>query len=210
MDLLEPDFSQIRPTFAQAREMCEQVSLELRPLLDFRLISVLTQLRETHANGGALFASFHVETSEAFDWFASRQRLVEFGILRKLFDRNEVRSALPELKIEALRPDDPALVVHALGEYGPVNSTLAAYGIGEDFEIASSGYEGEFQSTSSFFLMENWRRDSMPAAVTRELKGMGGLRKSARLRSVKHSWSAAFRGLYYSTHSPWTHGLAYQ
>jgi hypothetical protein len=53
------------PTFAQAQAMCQQVSLETRTLVDPRLDTVLNQIRETHVNGGALFASFNVGPSKA-------------------------------------------------------------------------------------------------------------------------------------------------
>src|SRR5437868_2314025 len=116
MELLNSDSNQDRPTSVQARAMCQQVPLEIRPLIDPRLDSVLNRLCETHQNGGALFASFNVGPSEVFDWFASRDRLLEFGILRQLLDRVEVSSALPALEIHPSRPEDPAFAVRTLGE----------------------------------------------------------------------------------------------
>ena len=128
MGLLTPDPNYTRPTSAQARAMCQQVPLETRPLVDSRVDSAINRIRESHANGGAYFASFHVGPSRAFDWFASRNRLLEFGILRQLLDRVEVSSALPTLKIQPSRPEDPAFVVHRLGDY-----ELGNYGFGDDF-----------------------------------------------------------------------------
>ncbi len=185
--------------------MCAQVSLEPRPLHDARLISVLTRLRDTHANGGALFASFHVGPSEGFDWFASREQLVGFGILRQLFDRNEVRSALPELRIAALRPDDPSLVVHALKEYGPVDDGLAAYGIGKDFEIANAGYEGEFQSTSSFLFDGELAQRLYAGGCYTRAEGDGRAEKEHSLAFCEALFGLRVSEVsYYSTHSPWT------
>lgn len=185
--------------------MCEQISLELRPLLDSRLISVLTRLRETHANGGALFASFHVGASEVFDWFASSEQLASFGILRQLFDRNEVRSALPKLRVEALRPDDPSLVVHALREHGPLPNGLAACGIGEDFEIAHTGYEGEFQSISSFLFDGELAQRLYAGGCYTRAEGDGKAEKEHSLAFCEALFGLRLSEVsYYSTHSPWT------
>ena len=68
--------------------------------------AVLARIRETHIHGGALFASLHVGSSRDFDWFASRNRLLEFGILRQLLGRAEVRSGLPALQIQTSPSDD--------------------------------------------------------------------------------------------------------
>ena len=185
--------------------MCQQVSLELRPLNDARLISVLTRLRETYANGGALFASFHVGPSEAFDWFASREQLVEFGILRQLFDRNEVKCALPELRIEALRPEDPSLVVHALKEYGPIPDGVAVYGIGEDSEVGNRGYEGEFEPTSSFFFDAELARKLHAGGCYIRPGGDGRAERERSLAFCEALFGLRFAEVaFYSTHSPWT------
>lgn len=205
MDILEPDASQIRPTFAQARAMCEQVSLELRPLNDTRLFSVLTRLRETYANGGAPFASFYVGPSEAFDWFASREQLVGFGILRQLFDRSEVKGAFPDLRIEALRPDDPSLVVHALKEYGPIPDGVAVYGIGEDFEVGNRDYEGEFQNTSSFLFDGELAQRLYAGGCYARAQGDGRAEKEYSLAFCEALFGLRLSEVsYYSTHSPWT------
>ncbi len=139
-----------RPTAAQAQAMCRRISLERQPALDARLDAVLDRIRTTDANGGALFATFNVGPDEVFDWFASGDGLSMFGILRQLFDRSEVNSALSELDIQPLKPDDPALVIHKLGDYGHLPPSVAAHGITEDVELGNSGYEGEFQVVDTF------------------------------------------------------------
>ena len=185
--------------------MCEQVSLELRPLNDARLTSVLTRLRETYANGGALFASFYVGPSETFDWFAAREQLAVFGILRQLFDRSEVKRVFPELKIEALRSDDPSLVVHALKEYGPVPDELAIYGIGEDFEVGNREYEGEFQNTSSFLFDGELARRLHAGGCYTRAQGDGRAEKEHSLAFCEALFGLRFSEVsYYSTHIPWT------
>ena len=162
MELLNPDWNQERPSSAQARAMCQQVPLEIRPLIDPRLDSVLNRLRETHANGGALFASFNVRPSKAFDWFASRNRLLEFGVLRQLLERVEITSALPALQIQPSRPDEPAFAVHTLKEVVsseqlaeilkfeiPCNE-LRRLGVDQEYEIGDAEFDGNFRVTSSF------------------------------------------------------------
>lgn len=52
--------------------------------------------------------------SEDFDWFASRDRLLEFGILRQLLDRDEISNALPELQIQKAKPENPEFSVRRL------------------------------------------------------------------------------------------------
>jgi hypothetical protein len=75
--LLEPDWLQARPTFTEVREMCriiylEQVELPAAPYSEF-----LRTLRESHSNGGAHLVAFRVLPNSVFDWYASRNRLVE-------------------------------------------------------------------------------------------------------------------------------------
>lgn len=79
--------------------MCKQVDLTIDEVRTESLTKVLESLRESHSNGGALFASFRVGESQIFDWFASRNRLAEFEILTSLLRREKVRDQLPELQI---------------------------------------------------------------------------------------------------------------
>jgi len=53
------------------------------------------------SEGGAYLVSFQVSPDDAFDWFASRNRLLEDSILRSILSRREVRESLPELEIPA-------------------------------------------------------------------------------------------------------------
>ena len=194
-----------RPTFAQAQAMCRRISLELRSALDPRVDAVLDRIRATYVNGGALFVSFHVGQDEVFDWFASRDGLSMFGILRQLFDRLEVNSALPELGIQPLKTGDPALVIHRLGDYGPLPQDIAAYGITEDFEVVNSGYEGEFQVGSSFLFDGELAQVLHAGGCYTRAEGDGTTEKKHAL-----AFCEALFGLrcsevsYYSTHSPWT------
>jgi len=198
---------QERPTFAQVRAACQQVSLEFISLPDPRLDAVLNRLREARLNGGALFASFRVGANEAFDWFALRGRLLEFGVLRQLFDRAEVNAALPELHVEPSRPDDPAFVVYRLGDHGPVDPGLAVYGVGEDFEVGQSEFDGDFRATSSFLLdgelAQKLYYGGAYSSAKRESDGRA--EKESALAFCDALFGLRFSEVdYYATHNAWT------
>jgi len=79
--------------------MCAHIGLEPVPQTDERVDQVLERLRVTHSNGGAFLAVVRVEADDIFDWYASRNRLLENEILPLLLHRNEIRALLPEVKI---------------------------------------------------------------------------------------------------------------
>jgi len=79
--------------------MCVSVGLANLKAQPASVAKTLACLRESHSNGGALFACFRVGDSRTFDWFASRNRLAEFDILPSLLRREEVRAQIPELQI---------------------------------------------------------------------------------------------------------------
>ncbi|HXR39269.1 MAG TPA: hypothetical protein VN776_09255 [Terracidiphilus sp.] len=99
MDLLEPDWNQPRPTLQEALSICSRIKLTHFEVQSEVVKRVLDCLCESHSNGGALLAATRVGPDEAFDWFASRNRLLEFDILPHLLRRKEVRESLPELMI---------------------------------------------------------------------------------------------------------------
>jgi hypothetical protein len=196
------------PTFAQAQAMCQQISLELRSLADPRLESVLNQLRETHVNGGALFASFHVGPSEVFDCFVSGSRLTLFGVLRQLLYRVEVRNALPALEIEPSKLDHPAFVVPRLRDLGNVDSSLAELGIRDDLEVGRPEYyDDNFEVTSSFLFdgelaQKLYHGGAYPSAGA---KGDGRTEKENSLAFCEALFGLRFSEVdYYSTHNGWT------
>lgn len=105
MSLLSPDWNQPMPTPEEAHTMCRLVPLAQIPVSEANLVSTIQELCRSHANGGALLAAFEIGPNSDFDWFASRNRLLEFDILPLLLARREVRDALPALKIPDFRID---------------------------------------------------------------------------------------------------------
>jgi hypothetical protein len=210
MELLKPDSSQSRPTFNEAQAMCQEISLELRPLSDSRLESVLHRLRETHANGGALFASFNVGSSEIFDWFASRSQLPVFGILRQILARPEVIIALPDLQVQPISPDDPALVTHKLKDLAPADVNLADYnladyGIGLDSEVGNTNYDGEFQLINSFLFDGELAGKLYAGGAYTRPEGNGRAEKENSLAFCDALFGLRFAEVsLYSTDTSWT------
>lgn len=79
--------------------MCGRIELASIREMDKRVEQVLERLRMTHSNGGAFLAVVRIEADEIFDWFASRNRLLEYEILPLLMQREEIGALLPEVKI---------------------------------------------------------------------------------------------------------------
>ncbi|KAA6464581.1 hypothetical protein DYQ86_01005 [Acidobacteria bacterium AB60] len=98
---LEPNWNRAKPTREEAWKMCSEVALSLVRIQADPITQVLNRLRDSHSNGGAFLNAVLVGHSEVFDWFASRNRLLEFEILPRLLRRNEIRDSLPELRIQA-------------------------------------------------------------------------------------------------------------
>jgi hypothetical protein len=99
METLKVDWNQPKPTWQEAQAMCNRVELT-RVTPDSNAVNtVLSELRKSHANGGAYLAAFRVGPDSVFDWYASRNRLLEWDILPSLLRREEIRGSLPELTI---------------------------------------------------------------------------------------------------------------
>jgi hypothetical protein len=99
MSILEPDWNQEKPTRQAAQEMCSLVALLPVAIESEPITRTLHRLRATHSNGGAFLKAVLVGDSNVFDWFASRNRLLEYEILPSLLRRSEIRALLPELSI---------------------------------------------------------------------------------------------------------------
>lgn len=195
--------------------MCQEIPLKIRPLTDPRVDSVLDRLRETHANGGALFASFNVGPGEAFDWFASRNRLLEFGILRQLLDRVEVTSAVPALQIQPSRPDDPAFAVRRLEEV--VSSEQLAEimkfetpGVDQGYEIGNAEFDGNFRVTSSFLFDGELAEELYAGGAYTSPHGNGRAEKENSLAFCEALFGLRFSEIWYcSSRSDWTPWFAH-
>src|SRR5690242_1310001 len=102
MDLLKPEWDQPRPTLEAALAIQREVKLLSIPFRSESIDCVIDNLRESHANGGAHLACTLIESNRDFDWFASRNRLLEFDILPNILRREEVRQSIPELLIPVI------------------------------------------------------------------------------------------------------------
>jgi hypothetical protein len=101
MVILKPNWIRERPTWQDAQKMCVQVLLTPVEIEAESITLVLNSLRASHSNGGAFLKAVRVGDSDVFDWFASRNRLLEHEILPLLLHRSEIRDLLPELSIQA-------------------------------------------------------------------------------------------------------------
>jgi len=101
METLKPNWSQQKPGWRDAVKMCSEVRLTQLAIQSDSFDQTLNRLRATHSNGGAFLKAVRVGESEVFDWFASRNRLLEDEILPLLLRRTEIRELLPELLIPA-------------------------------------------------------------------------------------------------------------
>jgi hypothetical protein len=99
MELLEPNWKQIRPTAIEVHEMCGQIQLTLANLPEHPFERFLQRVRKSHDQGGAYLAAFDVGPNPAFDWFASRNRLEDEKLLDQLLAHPSIRQAFPELRI---------------------------------------------------------------------------------------------------------------
>jgi hypothetical protein len=83
-----------------------------------------------------LFAEFGIGDSDVFDWFASRNRLAEFSILRSLLRREEVQECIPELLISSetvLTSNDCSIPSIAEADGFSINWTRWFHGIAWDW-----------------------------------------------------------------------------
>jgi hypothetical protein len=130
LNLLEPDSTQPRPSFSDVHFMCRRIGLTRLVLPVEPFGEFLRQLRESHNRGGAHVVAFDVSTDEVFDWFASRNRLADEGLIDSLIVHPAIRESLsdlavPESKVETgLALADPFLLdgrfarcLHAGGAY---------------------------------------------------------------------------------------------
>jgi hypothetical protein len=168
------------PTPEEAHAMCRLIPLIQVPVSETDLVSVIEELRRSHANGGALFAAFEVGPDSCFDWFASRNRLLEFDILQLLLARSEVRDALPALKIPDFHID-----------FSRASSVESANGFEEISPFWFDGYLSEILYRGG--------------AYGSGAHGDGRAEKEAALRFCDAAFGMRFSEvLYFQTHNAWT------
>jgi hypothetical protein len=97
MELLSPDWKQLRPIAADVEEMCGHIDLTLVSSQVQAFDKFIKQVRESHSSGGAYLTTFDVGADQVFDWFASRNRLTDEELLDSLLLHPSIRQALPEL-----------------------------------------------------------------------------------------------------------------
>jgi hypothetical protein len=142
---------------------------------------VLDRIRETHSNGGAFFASVQLGSNADFDWFASRNRLLEFGILRQLLERDEIRVALPGMGIT------------------PSPSQ------GSATESCSLGDDSGFQLASSFLFDGQLAAILYAGGAYTRGNGDGRIEKESSLAFCDAVFGLRFSEVsYFSSHSAWT------
>lgn len=82
--------------------MCSRIELRKMENQSDAFTQVLQCLRESHCNGGAVFATISVGSDRVLDWFASRNRWLEWEILPRILRREEIKESLTELNIGTL------------------------------------------------------------------------------------------------------------
>jgi len=96
----EIDWDAPRPDERAVRQARTRLRYRSTGLPSSGVDAMMTELRRTHLNGGALLARFRViEDDEVIRWFASRNRFDEFGFFPHFLGSAAVRSALPDLEI---------------------------------------------------------------------------------------------------------------
>lgn len=96
--MLEPDWSQERPSFEESLRIWDQPVFTpnrepSRVPDEFLAIS-----RSIFSNGGVLFARFDIADDPRMAWFLSRNRLDEISFLDHLLTSQALRSELPQLR----------------------------------------------------------------------------------------------------------------
>jgi hypothetical protein len=102
--ILEPNWAQPRPTFSEVQAMTQRIGLDPVNLPEKPFNDFLLSLRESHSNGGAHIAAFDVGPGDVFDWFASRNRLSEDGLIDSLITRPSIRTTLDQIAIPEIKP----------------------------------------------------------------------------------------------------------
>jgi hypothetical protein len=93
--------------------MCQRVNLTKVNLPEEPFSDFLGELRKSHGNGGANLVAFDVAQDDVFDWFASRNRLSDEGIVDSLLVHPVIRGSLADLGIPEFKVDSGLVPVDA-------------------------------------------------------------------------------------------------
>jgi hypothetical protein len=97
--VLEPNWSQPKPSVDDAVTMCSRVQLSRVELPEQPFNTFVESISKSHRKGGIQLVAFDVGVDSVFDWFASRNRLTDFGLLDALLVQPTFRQAVPTLNI---------------------------------------------------------------------------------------------------------------
>ena len=91
------DWDAPRPSPPEAIDAARRLRFHHRPDIGPACEGLLTLLRQTHINGGAMLATFDVHDDQTAAWFASRNRFDELGFFAAFLASADLRGALPSL-----------------------------------------------------------------------------------------------------------------
>jgi len=168
--------------------MCGLVALEPVQQVEEQVDRALDRLRVTHSNGGAFLATVRVGSDDVFDWFASRNRLLENDILPLLLRRREFRTLLPEVKI----PEDlPAIENHE------ACSIAASDGLSFDNPFLLDGQLGQRLFAGGAYAPESriTGNDAMQLAAQYCQAAFGRRYEEVSLFSSYEAWTPWFAGI---------------
>ncbi len=112
MGMLEPDWESVSPPGADLRRIWGEVRFEPVDVSGSAIDRCMEALHQTRTYGGVRIGCFHVPEHRVFDWFVSRNSLVDvdggdyLGFARHFFSSSAVRSLFPEPGTAELPEDD--------------------------------------------------------------------------------------------------------
>jgi hypothetical protein len=149
--------------------MCSRIGVSVIKRRDQVLDSFLEDIRELYDNGGAFLSGFDISPDSVFDWFASRNRLSEDGLLDSLLLNPAIRNALPDIygnapqKIETgLAFYDPFMldgVLLRILYYGGAYSKNEGDGRAEKafaIHVCEAMFESRFGEVSCYLTHKAW------------------------------------------------------
>lgn len=174
--------------------MCERVYLNPVHLASPAFDSVIERLRESHSNGGAFLKCVNIPPNPTFDWFASRNRLLEFDILSSLLRRSEMVKLLPEV-------------------IAPKSSQVEMAEIASKENTCFLGDTDGFKFESIFLFDAHLAQSLYGGGAYWQPAGDGKAEKDLALSLCEAAFERRFADMtYFSNFNPWTswfHGIAW-